>query len=380
MKPKIAIVRGKFLNAYEMQFYEPLAAKFDLTGFGSKTAYHTKFSFPTILLPSPMDLPDFPYKMPLLNRMFTDAHYLFGLEKKLKGFDIVHTAETYFRYTQQCLDAKRSGYVRKVIATVLENIPFNNEGIRGRKEYKKRARTELDHIIALTNKTKDALLAEGTDPEKISVISHFINTKRFRPAEAVERRRFAPNKKDFTVLFTGRLEEYKGVLDILRAARIMKSDPVLRGFDIRFLIVGAGSLEKRMKSLASAYGLGTSVIHRHVSYSTMPMMYEKADLFIAPSKPTPTYDEQYCTALLEAQAAGLPIVTTRTGGIPENIGSAGVLVAPGDAEAMAYALKSFILHARLRRTYGSRAGNRAVNVHDSKIGAGKLTRLYASLL
>ena len=98
----IAVVRGKFLNKYEMQFFEPLLAGrdgFTITAFGSRTSFHDQFAFPVVKLPSPMDLPDFPYKMPILNRLFTDAHYLFGLEKRLKGFDLVHTAETYFHYT-----------------------------------------------------------------------------------------------------------------------------------------------------------------------------------------------------------------------------------------------------------------------------------------
>ena len=133
---KIAIVRGKFLNRYEMQFYEPLTKWFDMTAFGSQTSNHDRFSFPVIKLPSPMDIPDFscgagsrfarPFLLSILNRVCIDAHYLVGLENRLKGFDIVHTAETYFHYTQQCLNAKRKGYVKKVIATVLGNIPFNN--------------------------------------------------------------------------------------------------------------------------------------------------------------------------------------------------------------------------------------------------------------
>ncbi|MBI5619983.1 glycosyltransferase, partial [Candidatus Gottesmanbacteria bacterium] len=211
MKPKVAIVRGKFLNRYEMQFFEPLVERFDITAFGSLTPYHDRFAFPVVKLPSPMDLPDFPYKMSVLNRLFVDAHYLWGLEEKLKGFDLVHTAETYFHYTQQCLNAKKKGYVKKVIATVLENIPYNNEGIWGRRSFKKRAREELDHIIALTQKTKDALLAEGTDPKKITVISHFVDTQRFKP---INNRRMRTFHKEVRILFVGRLEEYKGVFDI----------------------------------------------------------------------------------------------------------------------------------------------------------------------
>ena len=348
-KPKIAIVRGKFLNKYEMQMYEPLVRTYDITAFGSLTSYHDSFAFPVVKLPSPMDFPEFPYKMPVLNRLFVDAHYLWGLENKLHDFDIIHTAETYFHYTQQCLDAKRKA---KVVATVLENIPFNNEGIHGRKAFKKRSRNELDHIIALTNKTKEALLAEGADPTKITVISHFVDTKRFHPVSK-------KNSKDITVLFVGRLEEEKGVLDIVNTARLLPG--------VRFLFVGDGSL-------------GNVVEHRIVSYDDMPEVYQQADIFVAPSKPTPTWEEQYNTSLMEAQAAGLPIVTTNTGGIPENVGDAAIVVSPGDVDAITKAVKRFIDEPKLRALYRKKARERATRVHDIAHGAKKLDLLYQHLL
>ncbi|KKU88355.1 MAG: hypothetical protein UY16_C0008G0002 [Candidatus Gottesmanbacteria bacterium GW2011_GWA2_47_9] len=86
MKPTVAIVRGKFLNRYEMQFFEPLTDRFDITAFGSLAPYHDRFAFPVVKLPCPLDIPDFPYKMAVLNRLCVDAHYLWGLEEKLKGF------------------------------------------------------------------------------------------------------------------------------------------------------------------------------------------------------------------------------------------------------------------------------------------------------
>jgi len=353
---KVAIVRGKFLNKYEMQFFEPLVKQFDMTAFGSLTSYHDQFAFPVVKLPSPMDVPDFPYKMSILNRMFVDAHYLVGLENKLKGFDLVHTAETYFHYTQQCLDAKKKGYVKKVIATVLENIPFNNEGIHGRKEFKARARRELDHIIALTQKTKAALLQEGADPKKITVISHFIDTKRFISA--------TPHHKKLVVLFVGRFEKEKGVLDFIDAARALRNLAVFR-------MVGWGSLKKDIPQWIEV---------RQASYDEMPSVYQDADIFVAPSKPTPTFEEQYCTALLEAQASGLAIVTTRSGGIPENIGDAGKLVPPGDVGAITDAIRTYILNKNIRVQYAKKARHRAITVHDVRIGAKKLAALYTSLL
>lgn len=380
MKPTVAIVRGKFLNRYEMQFYEALPKRFSLTAFASLTPFHDQFSFPVVKLPSPMDLPDVPYKMQVLNRLFIDAHYLLGLEQKLKGFDMVHTAETYYHYTQQALNAKRKGYVKKVIATVLENIPFNNEGIWGRKKFKARAREELDHIIALTHLTRDALIAEGADRDKITVLPHFVDTKRFAPKSDWFTRIADPNKRKFTILFSGRLEKYKGVYDVLDAAEYLKRDRDLVDYNLRFLFVGDGS--EKLGLLKKEKQLGLNYHSRHVSakYIEMPSWYRLADIVVAPSKPTRNWQEQYCTALLEAQSMGLPIVTTRTGGIHENVGDAAVLVAPGNSHELYTSLKTFILDAKIRAVYARRARERAQNVHDIAHGARLLSEIYDRIL
>jgi alpha-maltose-1-phosphate synthase len=380
MKKKIAIIRGKFLNKYEMQFYEPLIGDYDITAFGSLYPFHDRFAFPVVKLPSPMDLPDFPYKMPLINRLFTDAHYLYGLEEKLKGFDLVHSAELYYRYTQQALNAKAKGYVPRVIATVLENIPFNNEGIPGRKAYKYRARHDLDHLIALTQKTKAAMLAEGADEGKITVISHFVDTSRFYP-EKIQQSKIADSElKNLTILYAGRLEMNKGVLDILRAAEVLLVDPELRTYHLKFRFVGEGTARPAMDGLIQTSGIGERIEFATSDYDAMPSEYHKAHIFIAPSIPTPTWDEQYNTALLEAQASGMPIVTTRTGGIPENVGEAALLTEPGNVTQLVTALKQFILDAKFRHHFARKARSRAVSVHDRKIGASKISALYQKVL
>lgn len=371
---KIAIIRGKFLNRYEMQFYEPLAREFEITAFGSLKPFHETFAFPVVKLPCPMDLPEFPYKMSMLNRLYVDAQYLYGLENNLKGFDIAHSAETYYRYTQQALDAKKKGYVKKVIATVLENIPFNNEGIWGRKAFKKRARTELDHIIALTKRTKDTLLEEGADPKKITVINHYIDTQRFVPSKKQDL------NKPLTILFVGRLEEYKGVIEIVIAAGKLLHDTELKGSKLHFIFAGDGSLNMKLMQLEKHMGISENVEHIHVSYDDIPKVYGNADIFVAPSKASKTWEEQYNTSLLEAQASGLAIVTTQSGGISENIGDAGILVPPGDADSLANAMKQFILSKEKRQVYGVKARKRAETVHDIRFGARKLADLYHSLL
>lgn len=377
-KPKIALVRGKHLNKYEMQIFEPLVSKFDLTGFGSLTPFHENFDFPIIKLPSPMDIPDFPFKMPIINRLFIDAQYLFGLEGKLRGFDIVHTAETYYHYTKQCLDAKKKGYVKKVVATVLENIPFNNEGIWGRKEFKKIARKELDHIIALTQRTKETLILEGANSEKITVISHGIDTKVFSPNEKREVKKEKLN--EINILFVGRLERYKGIYEILYAAKRLLMAKDLKDYHLVFTLIGSGSEKENILKLGKKLGIEEFVTHKEVSYNKIPLEYQKADIFIAPSKSAKYWQEQYNTALLEAQASGLPIITTLSGGISENVGDAAILVQPDDFYSLVKALKTFILNPKLRFEYSQKARKRALEVLDVEIVAKKLSSLYEKIL
>ncbi len=76
----------------------------------------------------------------------------------------------------------------------------------------------------------------------------------------------------------------------------------------------------------------------------------------------------------------MPIVTTNTGGIPENVGDAGIVVPPGDVDAITKAVKRFIDEPKLRAMYSKKARERALKVHDITVGAKKLDLLYQHLL
>jgi glycosyltransferase involved in cell wall biosynthesis len=324
-----------------------------------------------------MDLPEFPYKMPILNRFFIDAHYLLGLEKKLKGFDIVHTAETYYHYTQQCLNAKNKGYVKKVVATVLENIPFNNEGIWGRKALKASVREHADHFIAISEKSKKALEQEGVDSNKITVIGYGIDTIRFTAVQDHWRRLGRNTTQPLTILFVGRLEKEKGVYESIDAIRIIfqkKNIP-----HIRIIFAGRGTEESQMKKIITEYGLETQTSFVNVAYKDMPKLYRQADIVVAPSKRIKTWEEQFNIALLEAQSMGLPIVTTRSGAIPENVGNAALFCDEGDSQSLSRQLIRFIQSPSLRVQYGRKARERAVGIHDIHHIAHKLDQVYQSL-
>ncbi len=380
-QPRIASIRGRHLNKYEMQFYDPLASKYDLMGFGSITSYHTKFNFPVAKLLSPIDILAVTSKLNIpqhlvlgfLNRIFIDAQYLYGLEERLRRFDIAHAADTFYHFTHQCIVAKRKGYVKKVVATVYENIPFNNEGIWGRRDLKRDVINEVDHFLAISERSKAALILEGCPEEKITVVTQAINTKRFTPKKKKK-------KNNLNILFSGRLEWYKGVYEVINAATLILKDAQLSKYNPRFIFVGDGSEKNKILELEERLGIKQFITHKSVSYEDMPQIYHTADIFIAPSSITPHWQEQFSTVLLEAQSSGLPIITTNTGGIPENVGDAAIMVGAGDFYRLAKALKDLILDKDLRSKYGKRARERAVKYFDIQIIANKIDYVYRILL
>jgi glycosyltransferase involved in cell wall biosynthesis len=315
--------------------------------------------------------------MPILNRLFVDAQYLFGLEGKLQGFDIVHSAETYMHFTQQCLNAKKKGYVKKVVATVSENIPFANEGIWGRKKFKKRALVEVDHFIAISQRAKEALILEGCAEEKITVMGHHVDTKRFKIQNSKSEIR---NSKLINILFVGRMEWSKGVYEVIFSAKKLLSDPELKNYSLNFTLIGEGKEKKRILDLERRLGIEKWVIHKVVPYEKMPGEYQKADIFLAPSLITRHWQEQFGMVLIEAMACGLPIVTTLSGAIEEVVGEAAVKVQPGDFYSLTQAIKNFILNPKARLEYGKKARQRAVSYFDIKIGAKKLEEVYRKVL
>lgn len=195
--------------------------------------------------------------------------------------------------------------------------------------------------------------------KKITVIGHAIDTDRFTPTKV-------RRTKNLVILFVGRFEEEKGILDFIEAAKILAKQ-----FPVRFRVIGTGS--KR-------HVLPNFIEQREVSYKQIQREYQAADIFVAPSKPTKTWDEQYNTALLEAQASGLPIVTTKTGGITENVGDAVLLVPSGKVSELTAAIQSFIVDEKKRMEYSKRARKRALTVHDSRVVAKRMADLYDQVM
>jgi glycosyltransferase involved in cell wall biosynthesis len=120
-------------------------------------------------------------------------------------------------------------------------------------------------------------------------------------------------------------------------------------------VVGSGPEEKRLKRYAEELGIADSVEFRSVPYEQMPSVYAKASALVLASLPGTGcsmylgdlprcfWEEQFGLVFAEAMAAGMPIVTTTSGAIPEVVADSAEFVAPGDWMGLARTLADGVL-------------------------------------
>lgn len=316
----IYIVRGSHANEYELQNYAPLAKSLDIKVITSQEPL-TSLSLPTVSLWSPTDLPHFPLRRQLLNRLLGGEQWLLGLKQLVTPSDILHTAETYTPYTHQAVLLRRQNKITKLVCTCWETIPHNNEKLAAMRRWKKQAYQFVDLFHTPTQLAKSALLAEGVPASKITVIPYGVNHTRFQ--------------------VPGRVHSVKPV--VLTLARAVPE----KGLKLQ------QELARRLSDLADFRWV------TGVPYDRVPSLYRQADIFLLPSQVTPTWEEQYGMVLLEAMASGLPIVATVSGAIPEVVGNAALLAHPTDLAALEHSLRALLGDHTLWTRYANRSLKRA---------------------
>lgn len=134
----------------------------------------------------------------------------------------------------------------------------------------------------------------------------------------VDRKDLRLNPSDFVLLFSGRVNKEKGVMELVSAIQKLENYP-----SIKLLIIGSsffGNTNKDDDFIQSLKKQAQIVKERiiftgYIPYNKMPDYLKIADVATIPS----CWDDPFPTTVLEAQAMGLPIITTRRGGIPEEV-------------------------------------------------------------
>lgn len=198
----------------------------------------------------------------------------------------------------------------------------------------KRVFNRSDGIVSFSNFTKKEVeKLYGLEKDKITTIYPGISVPKIDRKEVNGLMKRYVGKKNFVVLFVGRLVERKGVDDLVRAIGKMKRERV------KLLVVGEGPEKEKLTRLVMKLGLQKKVLFAgDVPYRKIPPFYELADIFCMPSKYLKEKGDVEGLGLvfLEAQSYGIPVIGAQSGGIPEAIddGKSGFIVPEEDPESI----------------------------------------------
>lgn len=227
-----------------------------------------------------------------------------------------------------------------------------------------RAASTADAVIALTPRLAELLIADGVPAGRLRVIPSGVVPADFAQAGDDPLAHIARPR----ILFSGRLVEQKGVAYLLEAAAMLRT----RGAQL--CLVGDGPQRRALERRARRLGLAERAHFLGFRpHDEMPALLAGADVLVLPS-----LYEELGSVLLEGLQAGLPIVASRTGGIPRALGDAGLLVAPRDAQALAQALDAVLQDGGLRVALAERATERAGD-YDWEVLADRVLDVYGAV-
>ncbi|MCI0580717.1 MAG: glycosyltransferase [Chloroflexi bacterium] len=220
---------------------------------------------------------------------------------------------------------------------------------------------EADFVVPISEFNRQAILdaCGGKYADKLVIIHCGVDTDFFRPEAPAGAR---PEADTPAILCVGTLYEVKGQKHLLAACRLLRE----QGIHAACHFVGNGPDRQALEQQARDSGLAGFVhFHGQQTREKVAEWLRRADVVVAPSVPSAdSRREGIPVALMEAMASGVPVVASRLSGIPELVedGVTGLLVAPGDALAIAAALARLLADPTLRQRLG--AGGRAKIMRD----------------
>lgn len=225
-------------------------------------------------------------------------------------------------------------------------------------------------VVAVSESVRATVLAAGVPAERVHVVPDGIDPDRY--ADLGPRRRAARRALDLpqdalVCLCAARLDPRKGQIHLVRAFGTLAA----RHPNAHLLLAGEGPERAALEREARMLGLEPRV--------RMPGRVDILDALAASDLACmPSLNEGLSVFALEAQAAGLPIVASRAGGLTESVaeGESGWLTAPGDEPGLAAALEHLVSDDALRQRMGTLGRARVAERFSLRRMVEETTRLY----
>lgn len=231
--------------------------------------------------------------------------------------------------------------------------------------------SSCDFALALTDDMKNKI---SIDKSKIAVIPNGIDISRFNGIKKeAARMSLGISADDKVLLYAGSLRPEKGVSFLIKSVSIIKRDFP----DIKLLIVGDGKDRYEMEKLSKELQLDCNIrFVGRVKNEEVPQYFILSDIFILAS-----LMEGFPNVLLEAMAAGLPIICTNVCGLPEIVsdGKNGYLIDPCDPAAIAEKVSIILNDEELKKTISYNNKKKSIEFSLEKT-AEKLEEVYKGIL
>src|SRR5213595_2234087 len=211
---------------------------------------------------------------------------------------------------------------------------------------------QLDTVFVNSEEYRQSWIRHGLDPVKLKILPRGLDTELFHPArrEPAFFEKFGALNGEVRLLYVGRISREKD-LDLLAAAyRRLRNE----GLRVQLFIVGHGPYSEALaKSLPEAFFTG------YLTGSELATAYASADIFVFPST-----TDTFGNVILEAQACGVPVVVSDSGGPKELVEDKGngLITKSHDLEDLTSAIRTLVTNPALRERMAKSARNSVIDL------------------
>lgn len=240
-----------------------------------------------------------------------------------------------------------------------EMKPFYERQSPSLKREIQRQLEKATRVVVLSESWRE-FIAQIAPAARITVVPNYVTMPALPPATARD-----PHK----VLFLGLIGQRKGTFDLIPAFAAVSGHP-----DVKLVIGGNGQIEEARAAVADCHAQSRIELAGWVSGDAKEAHLMRSGIYVLPS-----YNEGLPMSVLEAMAAGLAVITTRVGGIPELIthGVDGLLVEAGDRQALTSAVQMLLDDEPLRQRIAEAGRLRVEQHYSDRAVLPLLHRLYA---
>jgi glycosyltransferase involved in cell wall biosynthesis len=279
------------------------------------------------------------------------------------GVDVIHT----HGYKSDVYGYWAARRAQLPIVATCHGWPGTSLGMRGYYALDRFILRNFDALVTVSPSARHILEQAGISAALISQIDNGVDCSAFASSHVGENPARLPGTAP-RIGFVGRLSREKGIHFLLEAAKAV----VAKHPKVSFVLIGEGPEHAHLEALCGRLGIAGRVFFLGARRD-MPDVYSSMDIFVLPS-----LSENMPVTILEAMAAGKPVIATSVGAVPAVIipEKTGLLVQPEDVVGLTSALLRYLSDAPFANAMGQNAGERVKTSFSAEAMAQKYTEVY----